>query len=873
MKLSWKVSVLRSFLCIFNLLFSASCFISTVWAAPSSTTSVACSSTQNGKAVINEVNTNADFVEVYLLQSVNIANWALYVDGAKIKTLGAGNCTVNGTTTMDNSGGITTFPAGTFIYCSYNMKPSNNEVLLVDKSGALSSGDTTVIDYLSYGTPTPSAKWSVPGACGTVYPSHSASNQDVARLPDGAGSLVDNGDDSTQGVSNIGISSLSKTINNAAPTVGQNIVFTIAATAASTVTNISVNDLLPAGLTYVSSTPSTGTYTAATGIWNIGTLSAGATATLNITATQIQSGAVTNIATLYKNSTNTGIMSSVVSTASASATANPANFNCIDSGANPTTGHLYTKIAGSPLSFDVAALKADGSIETGFVNGASKNVTVELVDGSGSTACAGQLVVSQTLSFSATDQGRKAIAPITLGNAYPNLRCRVTDANQSPSIVGCSTDNFAVRPSGFTVTSSLNADASGLNNSSAPALKTGGLFALTAASGVAGYNNAPSLDASKVSAHIGSVQIGTLTGGFGNADPTTGTATGSAFSYSEVGYFNLAANGIYDDSFTAVDSAVSDCTADFSNTADSSGKIGCKFGNTAMTSYFGRFIPDHFALTPGSAIPACNSSFTYFGQDGFSTLFTLIAQNSGNITTQNYQGGFARLGLTVWNVFNFSSTGLPTGSLLSASATSPVGVWSQGIADVTAKHQLSRPTALSVETSIVVQSAPLDLDGVTMASTSVAAGTPLRYGRLFLQNAHGSELIDLPVSLTVQYWNGSAFVLNTHDSCTTVSTPASGSGLTFYPEVATSTQGNHLSATETAATVSVTNKLVAGDAQLKFSAPGSANDGYLDLVIQAQNWLKFDWNSATAGDESPASRATFGIYKGDDSQIYLREVY
>jgi hypothetical protein len=555
----------------------------------------------------------------------------------------------------------------------------------------------------------------------------------------------------------------------------------------------------------------------------------------------------------------------------------PASFNCVESGASASTGTIYTKLAGTPFSFDVVTLKTDGSVETSYATSTNKNVTVELVDGSGTIACASRIptnpAVSQTLSFAAVNSGRKAAASMTVSDAYLNLRCRVTDANQSPSIVGCSADNFAVRPNEFTVTSTSNADAAGLSSSATPALKTGANFALTAASGVAGYSNIPSLDASKVSAHAGAVQAGTLAGGFGSANPITGTATGSVFTYSEVGYFNLATNGVYDDSFTAVDSAVGDCTADFSNTAVS-GKVGCKFGNTAATAYFGRFIPDHFALTPGAATPACNSSFTYFGQDGFSTLFTLISQNTDNITTQNYQGGFARLGLATWSVFNFSSASLPAGSLLSASATSPVGVWSLGVADVTAKHQASRPTALTGETSVVVQAAPIDLDGVTMASTAVAAaGTPLRYGRLLLQNAHGSELLDLPVSLTTQYWNGNAFVLNTNDSCSSISAPTSVAGLTFYPEVAATAQGNHLSAAETTATVSVTGILLAGDAQLKLSAPGPGNNGYLDLSIQAPNWLKFDWNAATAGNEDPSARATFGIYKGNDSQIYLREVY
>jgi MSHA biogenesis protein MshQ len=165
-----------------------------------------------------------------------------------------------------------------------------------------------------------------------------------------------------------------------------------------------------------------------------------------------------------------------------------------------------------------------------------------------------------------------------------------------------------------------------------------------------------------------------------------------------------------------------------------------------------------------------------------------------------------------------------------------------------------------------------DTDGVS--SQGFSEDTDLIFsGRLDLQNAYGSELMDLPVSLTAQYWNGSSFVLNSNDSCTPLSAPVSGAGLTFYSEVAANAQGNHLSHDETTATVSATGTLVAGDAQLKFSAPGAANDGYVDISIPAPSWLKFDWNSTTAGDESPSGRATFGVYKGNSKLIYIREVY
>lgn len=556
----------------------------------------------------------------------------------------------------------------------------------------------------------------------------------------------------------------------------------------------------------------------------------------------------------------------------------PANFNCVESGASASNGHLYTRLAGAAFSFDVVALKADGSTETAYASDTSKNVTVELVDGSGSTACASRAAVSpavsQTLTFAAANAGRKAAASVTVAKAYPDLRCRVTDASQSPSIVGCSTDNFAVRPTGFTVTSSANADAAGVSASAAPAVKTGANFTLTAASGAAGYNAAPRLDASKVAAHGGAVQAGALAGSFANADPATGTATGAAFAYSEAGYFNLAANGVYDDTFTAVDSAAGDCASGF---ADGGGKYACNFGNAAATPYFGRFIPDHFALVQGAATPACGG-FTYFGQDGFGTSFTLMAQNSANVVTRNYTGNFARLGLAAWSNFVFTSDSLPAGSVFQASAIAPTGNWSNGVAAVTAKHQASRPTALAGETSVAVKAAPVDPDGVTMAAAQVAAGTPLRYGRLRLSNAYGSELLSLALPVEAQYWNGSQFVTNGGDSCTELANANFGFGNYLRNLASAEMGGSHAPASVT---------LVNGKGSLPLTRPSGGDGKYagsVDVCVNldasatnacaatsaAMPWLLGNWGGA-AFTYNPAARATFGAYK--TPVIYMREMY
>ena len=77
-----------------------------------------------------------------------------------------------------------------------------------------------------------------------------------------------------------------KTVNNGTPNEGDTIIYTLTLTnnGPAQATNLSITDLLPAGVTYVSD-DGAGAYVSGTGLWTIGTLNNGATATLNITAT------------------------------------------------------------------------------------------------------------------------------------------------------------------------------------------------------------------------------------------------------------------------------------------------------------------------------------------------------------------------------------------------------------------------------------------------------------------------------------------------------------------------------------------------------------------------------------------------------------
>ena len=65
----------------------------------------------------------------------------------------------------------------------------------------------------------------------------------------------------------------------------------------SDASGVAVTDVLPSGLAFVSAAPSQGAYTAATGVWTVGSVANGASATLAIVATVTQAGTIVNTAT------------------------------------------------------------------------------------------------------------------------------------------------------------------------------------------------------------------------------------------------------------------------------------------------------------------------------------------------------------------------------------------------------------------------------------------------------------------------------------------------------------------------------------------------------------------------------------------------
>jgi len=105
-------------------------------------------------------------------------------------------------------------------------------------------------------------------------------------------------------------------VDNTYPLIGRKVVFTNVATnnGPGNATGVTVTDQLESGYTYVSSTATTGTYNSATGIWNIGNLNNGTSATLTITATVNPAGSYSSTSTITGNEPDSDISNNTSTT-------------------------------------------------------------------------------------------------------------------------------------------------------------------------------------------------------------------------------------------------------------------------------------------------------------------------------------------------------------------------------------------------------------------------------------------------------------------------------------------------------------------------------------------------------------------------------
>ena len=356
------------------------------------------------------------------------------------------------------------------------------------------------------------------------------------------------------------------------------------------------------------------------------------------------------------------------------------NFDAVEPGAAPKT-RLLTKLAGTAFNVDVLALT--GSVVNTSYTG---TVTTDLVDASSASCPTGAgLTAAQSLNFVAANAGRKP-ATFTYPGVAKNVRVRMAVGAGTPA---CSTDNFAIRPTSVTLSTSP-AMAMPPSATAAPVIKAGAAFSLNGTA-TAGYVGPLALDTARLTAQTTvqdtSIASGGVVGSFAPASLAVNAApalSGNA-SYSEVGYLYLAAGALRDETFTAVDqpggcalSSTCDCVTDATSNNNLStslvgatGKYGCYVGSAAVS--FGRFIPDHFdttatgplpcAATPGS-VSATNGSTAVTGA-GTDFLSTIAAGNTIRINAVEYVAASVASGTSLTLSSNYTGA---TGSGLSISS-------------------------------------------------------------------------------------------------------------------------------------------------------------------------------------------------------------
>ncbi len=471
------------------------------------------------------------------------------------------------------------------------------------------------------------------------------------------------------------------------------------------------------------------------------------------------------------------------------------------------------------------------------------------------------------------------------GLTFPGIAHSNTAAG---SLLGAAGDNFSMTVRAYQWAAGEDADNDGVPDAGVNITDNGTVpnFAATATIGR--------------SANLPGIALGTVSRGATCASAATvalsgGAATATDWCYSEAGNVIL--------------------TADVSNyiTAgiDITGNSGLDGGGSG--GYVGRFRPKQFAASgavlTNRTLAACapSSGFTYM-DEGLTLAFTLTAQNTQGATTQNYTGSYAihdpasaaNYGIAARNVTPFKD--LTAGSRITSAYVTAAPTWSNGVLNVTganaARVAVGRPSPDDPPdgpyTQVQFGIAPVESDGVLMAAydldidnsggndhTAVAPTTVLRYGRVRLGAASGSQLQPLRVPVEAQYWNGTFWITNVDDGCTPLSTTNVGLGNYL---------GN-LNSGETTVTA-VTSPLSAGRGAITLSAPGAGNNGSVDVAVNLgagatadacpafapaataanKTYLRGKWCGATH-TKDPSTRARFGIRRGSDETIYLRENY
>lgn len=413
----------------------------------------------------------------------------------------------------------------------------------------------------------------------------------------------------------------------------------------------------------------------------------------------------------------------------------------------------------------------------------------------------------------------------------------------------------------------------------------------------------------------------------------TGAVSTSNLSFSEVGIIELVAN-LADNDYLGSGQDIQ--------------------GNVQQV---GRFTPNHFTLSAPSISAACTpaTDFTYMGER-FPVSFILEARNASGAITENYINGFVKLPATRFapdSVFHgvednsaapdidyssrvqsidadftadfddFGESAPGTGSIMGTL------VFNRENDGVGVDSAPDGPFILRIGTSITdsdaiginLLSTDIDVDdGVTEPGSSAYKNlttTPIlfRYGRLLLDNAFGPETEDLEIPVRSEFFDGTEFVLNTDDSCTTLTYNVSSPPLTLVADSYKSPAGsaNPLESGDTVIEEGVTTNFtvtladgktgdtnivsVGSDPDRPFSASAPSGGEVGSAIVELDlgyssatdpvDFLTYDWRGGTSSTDpyeqevpdganytnNPRAIIEFGSYRSHDRVLSWRELY
>jgi MSHA biogenesis protein MshQ len=390
-----------------------------------------------------------------------------------------------------------------------------------------------------------------------------------------------------------------------------------------------------------------------------------------------------------------------------------------------------------------------------------------------------------------------------------------------------------------------------------------------------------------------------------------GIASNSNMTYSEVGIISFTAN-LHDNTYLTAN--------DISGNAP----------------YVGRFTPENFALSvdkEGSFVSVCEGididmPFAYSGQmsivDPSKGVLRYLEQPEILITpksklgnhTKNYTGNFNKLTLSGISRFMIDDG---TGTLvlapisdttqLGADETKKVrltsnfddGILTEGenenvgilsfqyndlddffylheenseIPPFTSDINLAIASIIDGDTVTAIDAdgaIDTDGDGIINATNDTVitlnpSGKEIRFGRAYLANSFGPETTDLPQPLFVQYLDAVDHYKNTvDDTCTAFDSS----------KVALTTIDFDRSKT---GVKTVSGQFFNGETkEIELLAPSDGIRGDLGVEYDIYPWLEYDWDWSGTGpklyDQNPSAIATFGLFRGNDRIIYMREVF